>query len=453
MVLHGLKGGNESRYITNYIITGIGKLKKVNALSKEQEQKLETIVNKALNYLDEQALNDYKWLVLNKVDLNKNNLTATQIQYLYMRSYYNSDLKNRNAYNYFYNQAKQYWNKQNTFNTALIGLVLYRNNERRYVNVNVLPAVIENAIEDTLQGTLYWKDRTAYFWYASPIEHQSIMIEFLAEVAAKDNFVGLTQKIDAAKSWLLLNKQTNNWQTTIATAEACYALLNTGTDWINNNNQVQIKLGTQIINSQQEPNNGYIKQRIPGDKVNPSMGKISIQQFANPPIQQSSPSYGAVYWQYFEDLDKITPASSPLSLKKKLFVEMKSDKGKVLQPINENDELKVGDKIVVRIELSTNRTMEYLHLKDMRASGTEPINVLSSYKWQDGLGYYEATKDASTNFFIDRLEKGTYVFEYPLYVTHTGTFSVGITSIQCMYAPEFSSHSEGVKIRVVNSEK
>ncbi len=447
------KGGYESRYITNYILTGIGKLKKINALSKEQDEKLQSIADKALSYMDEHLLNDYKEMIKNKVDLSKKNVSSAQIQYLYMRSFYINDLKNRDAYNYYYNQAKQYWNKQNTYNTALIGLVLYRNNERRYVNVNLLPAVIENAVEDTTQGTLYWKDRTACFWYASPIEHQSTMIEFLAEVAAKDNFVGLTQKIDAAKTWLILNKQTNNWQTTVATADACYALLNTGTDWINNSNHVQIKLGTTTINTQsQTPNSkqalGYIKERIPGDKVKPAMGNITVSTIQPVNSTTSSPSYGAIYWQYFEDLDKITSAASPLSLKKKLFVEKNTDKGKVLQPVNENDELKVGDKIVVRIELSSNRTMEYLHLKDMRASGTEPVNVLSTYKWQDGLGYYEATKDASTNFFIDRLEKGTYVFEYPLYVTHTGTFSVGIANIQCMYAPEFTSHSEGIKIRV-----
>lgn len=456
------KGGNESRYITNYILTGIGKLKKLNALSKEQAEKLQTIANAALTYLDEQLLKDHNQLKINKVDLNKNNLSSTQIQYLYMRSFYSNDFKNRDAYSYFYNQAKQYWNQQNTYNTALIGLVLYRNNERRFVSVNLLPAVIENAVEDSTKGTLYWKNRTTCFWYASPIEHQSIMIEFLAEVAAKDNFVGLTQKIDAAKTWLILNKQTNNWQTTIATADACYVLLNAGSDWINNNNQIQIQLGTTIINNQQTTSNGkqvtkneqqatsnaYIKQRIPSEKVNPSMGNIRIQQFANSPIQQSTPSYGAVYWQYFEDLDKITPASTPLALKKKLFVEKQTNEGKVLELLNENDELKVGDKLIVRIELSTDRTMEFLHLKDMRASGTEPVNVLSTYKWQDGLGYYEATKDASTNFFIDRLEKGTYVFEYPLYVTHTGVFSVGIATIQCMYAPEFTSHSEGIKIRV-----
>ena len=155
-----------------------------------------------------------------------------------------------------------------------------------------------------------------------------------------------------------------------------------------------------------------------------------------------------MYWQYFEDLDKITNAATPLNLSKKLFVEKNSDRGPVLTPVNEGDVLKVGDKIKVRIELRVDRDMEYVHMKDMRASALEPVNVLSQYKWQDGLGYYESTKDASTNFFFNYLRRGTYVFEYPLFITHTGNFSNGITTIQCMYAPEFTSHSEGVRISV-----
>ncbi|MEI8075878.1 MAG: hypothetical protein WCH78_14095, partial [Bacteroidota bacterium] len=82
------------------------------------------------------------------------------------------------------------------------------------------------------------------------------------------------------------------------------------------------------------------------------------------------------------------------------------------------------------------------------AAGMEPVNVLSGYKWQDGMGYYENTTDISSNFFISHMNKGTYVFEYPVYITHTGNFSVGITSIQSMYAPEFNSHSEGIRINV-----
>ncbi len=155
-----------------------------------------------------------------------------------------------------------------------------------------------------------------------------------------------------------------------------------------------------------------------------------------------------MYWQYFENLDKITTAATPLKLSKKLFVEKFTDRGPVLQPVNEGDALHVGDKVKVRIELRADRNMEYVHMKDMRGACMEPVNVLSSYKWQGGLGYYETTKDASTNFFFGYLPKGTWVFEYSLFVTHTGTFSNGVTSIQCMYAPEFTSHSEGIKVNV-----
>ena len=93
--------------------------------------------------------------------------------------------------------------------------------------------------------------------------------------------------------------------------------------------------------------------------------------------------------------------------------------------------------------------MEFIHLKDMRAAGLEPLNVISQYKWQDGLGYYESTKDAATNFFFDNLPIGVYVFEYDLRVNNTGVFSNGITTIQSMYAPEFSSHSEGTRIHIM----
>jgi hypothetical protein len=176
------------------------------------------------------------------------------------------------------------------------------------------------------------------------------------------------------------------------------------------------------------------------------MGNISIS--ASSSSKEISPGWGAVYWQYFEDLDKITEAASPLKLSKKLFLQKNSERGPLLEPVNENGTLRAGDKVIVRIELRSDRDLEYVHMKDMRASCMEPINVLSSYKWQGGLGYYETTRDASTNFFFNWLPKGSYVFEYPMFVTHAGNFSNGITSIQCMYAPEFSSHSEGLKLNV-----
>jgi uncharacterized protein YfaS (alpha-2-macroglobulin family) len=172
------------------------------------------------------------------------------------------------------------------------------------------------------------------------------------------------------------------------------------------------------------------------------MGKVIVTK------PEDGIAWGALYWQYFEDLDKITPHETPLSLKKQLFTQKNTSFGPVLEPINENTSLKTGDKVVVRIELRVDRDMEFVHLKDIRASAFEPVNVLSGYKYQDGLGYYESTRDAATNFFFDYLRKGTYVFEYTLLASQTGDFSNGITTIQCMYAPEFSAHSEGVRVKV-----
>ena len=160
-------------------------------------------------------------------------------------------------------------------------------------------------------------------------------------------------------------------------------------------------------------------------------------------------SWGAAYWQYFEDLDKIQSfKDTPLKLNKVMYKRVNTDRGPKLEKIDADDPLKPGDILIVRLELSVDRDMEFIHLKDMRAAGLEPLNVLSGYNWQDGLGYYQSTKDVATHFFFDYLPKGNYVFQYPLSVQLRGSFSNGISSIQSMYAPEFTAHSEGLLLKV-----
>ena len=152
-------------------------------------------------------------------------------------------------------------------------------------------------------------------------------------------------------------------------------------------------------------------------------------------------------WQYLEDVSKVTPhEGTPLKLEKKLYKRVLTKKGPVLDEVN--GPVEVGDEIVCRVVLRTDRDMEYVHLKDHRGSGTEPVTVLSRYKFQDGLAYYESTKDTASHFFIDYLPKGTYVFEYPLRVQHKGKYPTGFASVQCMYAPEFNSHSESITLVV-----
>ncbi|MBL0355555.1 MAG: hypothetical protein IPP72_01090 [Chitinophagaceae bacterium] len=446
------KGGPDDRYITQYIITGIGHLRKLNALSVNETQQLRNImgiVKKGIPYLDKKIKEDYDYLLKHKINLSWNNLNDLVIQYLYMRSLFTETAvpaASQKAYNYYLGQSKQYWLKNSKYMQAMIALVLQRNKETKTATA-IIRSLKENSISNEEMG-MYWKEwnNSGWLWHQAPIESQAMIIEAFTEIDKKQN------TIDDLKIWLLKQKQTQNWKTTKATAEACYALLLNGSDWLKTEKEVFIKLGNTIISSKDgdtEAGTGYFKKRIEGKDVKAEMGNISVTiQPSNPSTIPQSTSWGSVYWQYFEDLDKITSAATPLKLSKQLFAERNSDKGPVLEALEDGATIKVGDKIKVRIELKVDRDMEYVHMKDMRAACMEPVNVISGYRYQGGLGYYESTKDASTNFFFSWLNKGTYVFEYPLFVTHQGNFSNGITTIQCMYAPEFTSHSEGVRVTV-----
>lgn len=445
-----LKGGPDNTYITSYILIGIGKLKKINAISAQQLKMLETLINKAFAYLDTQASNNYKRIKKNNTDTTKNVLTTSAIQYLYTNSFYDNDNKKTEAYQFYYNQAKQYWNKQNTYNAALIGLILKRNNDTTFELNNILSSIVEFAIEDTTNGTIHWKEQNTFCGYHSPIEQQSLMIEFLNEVASNKTQYELNKKIDAAKTWLLLNKQINHWQTTIATADACYALLHNDSTWIHNPQQFEIKLGNQIIynSSLSNNNNLYFKHNVAGNTVNNQMGNITLRNITNPTSKNTTPFLGTIYWQYFEDVNNVTKSFAGLRLSKKYFVEQKSKAGITLVRINANDILHVGDKIIVQLELFSDRNMQFLCVKDLHASGTEPLQLFGKHQRKHGISFYESNKDVSTNFYIDYLPKGIYQFEYPLYVTHSGKFSTGIASVQCMFAPQYCSYTESNTIVV-----
>jgi len=440
------KGMPDDRYITQYILTGIGHLKKLNALPKNNTS-LTILIQRAVVYLDKKLKEDYDNLVkLTKGKPVQGGLSDIQIQFLYMRSFFTEmpvGGETFTAYNYYRKQAQQTWVKESKYMQGMIALSLFRTQDIKTSN-DIIASLKQNALHSEEMG-MYWKEFNSggYYWYQAPIESHSLLIEVFAE-AAKD-----LNAVDELKTWLLKQKQTQNWRTTKATADACYALLVQGSSWLSAEPEVNIQLGNTVkFSSTQgaEAGTGYFKKVVEGKLVNPDMGNVTVSVSSNQ--SQPTSSWGSVYWQYFEDLDKITPSSTPLKLTKKLFVERQSDRGIVIEPLKEGDALKVGDKVKVRIELRVDRTMEYVHMKDMRAASLEPINVISSYKYQGGLGYYESTKDASTNFFFGYLPRGTWVFEYPMFVTHTGVFSNGVTSIQCMYAPEFTSHSEGIKIRV-----
>jgi hypothetical protein len=444
------KGGEPNRYITQHIITGFAHLDKLNATSTALSEQND-MRDKAMSYLDSEFVQEFKDIrkYNPKADLSKDHLTNTQLQYLYLKSFHPNTEKSKEVSDimaYYYGQIKSYWLNKSLYSKGLMALVMHRQNESETAN-KILKSLKENSITSDELG-MYWKDNTSsWYWYQAPIETQALLIEAFSEIHPND-----IETVDNLKIWLLKNKQTNQWKTTKATTEAVYALLLQGSDWLSVTDMVDVVIGGKDINPSKlkdvevEAGTGYYKTSWSSEEINSSMATVKLTK------KGEGIAWGSLYWQYFEDLDKITSAETPLQLKKKLFKKTNTTTGEQISEITSDTKLNVGDLVRVRIELQSDRNMEFIHMKDMRASGLEPINVISQYKWQDGLGYYQSTKDASTNFFFDYLPKGIYVFEYDLRVNNAGNMSNGITTIQSMYAPEFSSHSEGVRIAIDSQE-
>jgi len=436
------KGGRENRYITQHIITGFGHLKQLSVA--DANEKTSEMVSKAIQFLDAEFIQEYKDIRKydKNMDLDLDHLSYTQLHYLYMRSFFPNIKKSQEVeeiISYYQTQIEKYWLSRSLYAKGLMALISHRN-DAPIMATKILKSMKETSITSEELG-MYWKANTnSWFWYQAPIETQALLIEAFSEIEND------TETIDNLKIWLLKNKQTNRWKTTKSTTDAVYALLLQGSDWLSVTDAVDIVLGGQKIEPSKledvkvEAGTGYYKTSWNNTEIKPEMGDVSISK------KGAGIAWGSLYWQYFEDLDKITSAETPLQLKKKLFLKTNTDTGEKITEITEKTALNVGDLVRVRIELKSDRAMEFIHMKDMRAAGFEPVNVISTYKWQDGLGYYESTKDASTNFFFDYLPKGVYVFEYDLRVNNSGNMSNGITTIQSMYAPEFSSHSEGVRI-------
>ena len=426
-------GGPGNDYITLYITTGFGRLRHLGV-------KLDAApAIKSLTRLDGWIDRTYRE-ILRHGHKDKNNLSTTIALYLYGRSFFLENkpiaAEHREAVDYFLGQAKAHWLKLDVRQSqAHLAVALKRFGDIETAR-DIMRSIKERSVSNEEMG-MFWRDlELSWWWYRAPIETQAMMIE------AFDEVMNDAQAVEECKVWLLKQKQTQDWKTTKATADAIYALLLRGENLLAADALVEVALGGRTIKPEKvEAGTGFYEQRFVRGEIQPKMAEVTVKK-TDPGV-----AWGSVHWQYLEDMSKVTAfEGTPLKITKNLFVREYAKTGPVLKPIAGT--VKVGDEIVVRLVLRTDRDMEYVHLKDYRGSGTEPVNVLSRYKYQDGLGYYESTRDTASHFFIDYLPKGTYVFEYAVRVVHKGKYQTGFAAIQCMYAPEFNSHSESIVLQV-----
>jgi len=494
------EGMHENRHVTLDILTGLGRLAHLGVKVAEKDEQVVAMAERAIRFLDGEFAKDYQQLQKQFPGrMNENHLDPNQVKYLYARSFFYptgttdkgsgyQDVKENQlvdeAIAYFVSQAKSYWLKQDLFSQGMIALELFRMGDSETPG-SIIRSLSERALHSSEMG-MYWASETGFEWYQAPVEREALMIEAFDEITRDQ------QAVEEMKVWLLKQKQVTEWQTTRATVDACYALLLRGNELLTGDPQVQIRLGSTEIDPsrmpdlRQEAGTGYFTLSWTGDAILPEMGDVEVIKSTD------GVAWGGLFWQYFENMDQITPYETPLRVEKEIFLEENTDAGPVLVPIRMDKgrgtkvegrgtkddstttaprhhitippyhQITIGDKLLVRLIVQADRGMDFVHLKDMRAAGLEPYIPpvqttpwhhgttvpLSGYRFQDGLGFYQSTSDLATNFFFDYLPKGTWVFEYPLVVNIAGDFSTGIATIQCMYAPEFSAHSQGGRIEI-----
>ena len=432
-------GMSSNTSLTQWILYGMGELAYLKAV--EYKDDVKEMQNQAVGFIDGNFKKHYDDYKKYNPDGKKqtSGLSTYELEYLLVRSLYKDVAlqEAKEAADFYLSLLETNWAKNTRlYDRAISAIILHRNGKEQTAKA-ILKSLREHATRKQDMGMYWANNNTSAFMFQSATCIHTFVMEAFQEIGTD------SKEMDDMKLWLLRQKQTQVWESVPATVSSVYILLKTGSNWLDSAGNTRILLGETRVNpSRAEAGTGYFKQVFSAKEITSDMSEVTILK------KDSGPAWGALYWQYFENLDKISQSKGVLNVSKELFIENVSSAGKKLIPISSTNPLKVGDKVIVRLTIRSDRDMEYVMLKDMRAGCFEPVEQLSGTRWAQGLVYYQTTKDASTNFYMQSLPKGTYVFEYPLYVTSTGDYSNGITTIQCMYAPEFVSHTSGGRVTV-----
>ena len=419
------KGMQGSRYVTTQVMEMLVRL---NALThQDADSRMQPMIQKGFEYLGKQAAEEYKSMK----EAEKKGAVGLRpseqvLRYLYICALDGKAPVDEKVNRYFIDKLSGEGKELTIYGKALGAIILQQAGKVAEAKL-FMQSLMEYSVVTDEMGRYFDTPKARYSWFSYKIPTEVAAMEAIQRIT-KD-----TKAIDEMKRWLLKQKQTQTWETLIATADAVYALMATGaSDLLANTGGVEITLGKEVIRTPADDAIGYIKKTVSGDVMN--IKKVSVDK------EGTGMGWGAVYAQYLESMDQIGEQGNGLSVSRQLY---KGD-----EALNESAPLKVGDKITVRLTVKADRDMDFVQIKDDRAACMEPLQAVSGFRWSNGLGYYQATKDASTQFFIDQMRKGTYVIEYQVYVNRTGEYQTGIATVQSAYAPEFGGHTGGYRVMV-----
>jgi hypothetical protein len=437
------EGMEDDPFMTAVIMTGIGHLRQLGAWPAADSASLYALSRKAIAYLDNRMADTYRGF--RQKNSTDSILTPASIQYLYLRSFF-PDIPPADSLlpmlAYYRGMAARQWQEKPVYLQAMIALVLNRSGNRNTAWA-VMKALKQKAITDPVHG-MHWKAGPGnYLWYQAPLEAQAACIEAFREITRDQ------ETINALCVWLLGQKQGIHWPTRRSTADAVYALILGGGSWAETSPALDLQLGHKkfTFNTHNtQTATGYRKIYLPGDEIQADMGHIKLRSTQ---AAADQPGWGALYYQYLAPIDQLeTQSHSPVQISRQVSLEKATAAGSTLVAVNAGTALHVGDKLQIRLVLRIGQAMDYVHLKDVRASCMEPLQTLSGYRWEQGAGYYATTTDVAMHFYFSHLNPGTYVLTYPVYVVQSGDYAGGVSTAESLYAPSFHAHSAGGRITV-----
>jgi len=416
-------GGNQSNiYITQYIIEGFQQLKEMGISIDPLSQ---SILHSANNFINNYYTTEYNKLTKEEKEKYVG-LSDLHIHWLLTDDY------NNESKAYYLNCIEKQWKQFNLQTQAYIGILALKLGKKTFAE-KIKMSILDRATRSSTDG-MYWKEnKNSYYWNTAPIETQSTLIRFFDELKSMD------KEIVQLQLWLLRNKQTNAWESTRATTSACFALMNSFSN-TQKRQEVSIEFGDGT-NLGILKNESASKFKYTGKEATNGKGTVNVTTTTDQPI------FGAIYLQYLEPISNITKSTGDIRLERHYYT---IENGKEVE-VKPETILTIGAHLKVKLTVVNSQNLEFVHLKDSKAAGFEARETLSEYHYSK-VGYFQISKDASTDFFIDNLPKGTYTFEYEVFVSAKGTLQIGAAEVECMYAPSFRANSGGFVFNV-SSEK
>jgi uncharacterized protein YfaS (alpha-2-macroglobulin family) len=430
-------GGPEDRFITQSIVAGMGSLKSLEAFTNILKGAITAVLKPTLSYLDQQIAEDYTALLKQKKDLKRKQIHPEQIQYLYLRSFFTDvavPAAVLPAYRFYQQQAKHFWNRENHALQAMVALALHRSSDTK------TPAIILASLKKTGTGTAQKTQAVVLHWWQDEVVGKTVLIEAFNEIKRD------TPVVAALQTALLSGKGANSWQTATSTAAACYALL-LQPGLLGNKANVHIRAGNVTFSNagkRNSPEAGFFKEIIEAPHIKPDIGTIQMTaEEGMQPTATQTPATAVAYWSYFQNNPVAAPATG-IKIRKQAFVKRAGRS----EPVSETTHLHIADTVAVRLSITSKHKLNYIKIQDRHAGALKPVGGSTNYRMPGRSGWHLVHQPAGTAFFLPVLQSGTSVLEYPLLVTHAGTFGTGIATVQRLYAPGFLAYSEALRIQV-----